>query len=328
MKATLGDAKTQIDVSTLGVPACSAAFVQLLNEATQRLLMGPERWWDVHHKMSICAYNGCITWPRDVASIESVAICSTPITIRNEWFEFLESGYGIRNCESTCDRQLLDRGTAVTFKDIRHGYTIKLVTEKEEAEDLEMGFLGYDCQGNWIRTQDISGNWRDGFWAAIPIAPNVPYIGQVQFGLGAITEIIKPETNGFVNLYDYNILTGDQKKIGVYEHDETRPAYRKSFITGLSETTNNTVTVMYKQEYKPVKDDNDFLLIANIPALSEMMMAIKLYRQNQMQLASGHEGKAYQILDREVSHYIGSGTVEPLRIDYRNFGAGGIPVVY
>lgn len=328
MKATLGDAKTQIDTSTLGVPACSAAFTQLLNEATQRLLMGPDRWWDVHHKLAINVTNGCVTWPREVANIESIALCGVPMTIRNEWFEFLESGYGVRCCDAKCEHQMFDRGTGVTFKDIRHGYTIKLTTQKPEAEDQYMGFLGYDCQGNWIRTQDSTGAWRDGVWAQIPTSPYAPYIGQVQFGLGSITEIIKPKTNGYINLYDYNLITATSQKIGMYEWDETRPSYRKSLIGGIPDDCTKQVTVMYRQEFTPVENDNDFLLIANIPALSEMMMAIKLFRQNQLQLASGHEGKAYQILDREVSHYVGNGVVEPLRIDYRTFGVGDLPVLY
>jgi len=327
MKATLGDAKQQIDVSTLGVRSCDAAFVQLLNEATQRLIMGPEAWWDVHHKMSITAYGGIVTWPRGVANISSIALCGAPIPIRNEWFEFLESGYGIRCC-STCDNQMFDRGTAVSFRDIRHGYVIKLVTSEVEASGLEMGFLGYDCEGNWIRTQDGDSNWRDGVWVPIPISPSTPYTGQVQFALGGITQIIKPVTNSLVTLYDYNITTADSQKIGVYEHDETRPVYRRSQIGGIPQSGSCTVNVIYKQEYKPVANDNDFLLIANIPALSEMMMAVKLFRQNQFQLASGHEGKAYQLLDREVSHYIGNGVVEPVRISYRDFGVGSLPNLY
>ena len=328
MKMTLGDAKTQIDVSTLGIQACSAAFVQLLNESTQRLMMSGDRWWDVHHKMCVTPVNGHIVWPRNVASIESAAICGSPIYIRNSWYEFLESGYGIRGCNPCCDNQLFDRGTAVTFRDIRHGYTYKIVTDEAESAGLELGLLGYDCEGNWVRTQDGTGAWRDGVWSPIPTAVAAPYTGQVQFALGGIQAVIKPRTNSFINLYDYNVTTGDSQKIAMYEWDETRPSYRKSLVGGLAATNTAPVTIIYKQEYKPVINDNDFLLIANIPALSEMMMAVKLFRQNQFQLASGHEGKAYSILDREVSHYIGNGVVEPLRIDYKNFGAGGIPTVY
>lgn len=328
MKATLGDAKSQIDVSTLGVPACSPAFVQLVNEATQRLLMGPDRWWDVHHKMAINVTDGLVTWPRDIANIESIALCNQPLTIRNEWFEFLESGYGLRSCDSECDYQALDRGTAVTFKDVRHGFTIKVTTQKIEDEDQYIGFLGYDCKGNWIRTQDSTGAWRDGVWVPVPISPSTPYTGQIQWGLAGITEVVKPKTNGYISVYDYNFASGATQKIAMYEWDETRPVYRRSLIGGIPDNCTQQVTVMYRQEFTPVENDNDFLLIANIPALSSMMQAVKLYRQNQMQLASGHEAKAYQILDREVSHYVGNGVVEPLRIDYRNFGAGNIPVLY
>lgn len=328
MKATLGDLRNQVDVSPLGIQACSSAFVQLANESIQRLMMGENRWWDLQFKMCVVPTGNVITWPRGVASIESAAICGAPIYVRSGWYEFLESGYGLRGaCNSCCDNQLFDRGTAVTFRDIRHGYTIKLVTQEVEAAGLEMGFLGYDCEGNWIRTQDGSG-WRDGVWVPIPTDPNAPYTGQVQFALGGIQAIIKPTTASLVHLYDYNVSTGDSQKIGVYEWDETRPVYRRSLVGGLPTNNTSPLTIMYRQEWKPVVNDNDFLQIANIPALSEMMLAVKLYRQNQMQLASGHEAKAYQILDREVSHYIGNGVVEPLRIDFKSFGAGGIPVVY
>lgn len=327
MKATLGDARNQIDTSVLGIQACSPAFVQLLNEATQRLLMGPERWWDVNHKMVITASNGCITWPRQIAAIESIAVCRTPITIRNEWFEFLESGYGIR-CEKPCENQMFDRGTAVTFRAIRNGYQIKLYSAVTEDDTKTVGFLGYDCNGKWVRTETSPGVFIDGEWLNIPLNNANPVTGTVQWAVDGITAVIKPELNGLLNVYDYLASSGDSRKIATYEWDETRPVYRKSLVGSIPDNQDTQITVMYKQEYKPVANDNDFLLIANIPALSEMMAAVKLYRQNAMQLAVGHEGKALQLLDREVSHYVGQGTVEPVRIDYHNFGVGGLPTLY
>lgn len=327
MKATLSDAKARIDVTQLGLRSCDAAFVNLLNDATQELMTGGENWWNLTQKMAITAYGGCVTWPRAVANISAIAVGNRPVTSRSIWFEYLESGYGLRCC-NPCEHQMFDRGTAVTFRAIRHGYTIRVFTEENESSGLEMGFLGYDCQGNWIRTQDSTGAWRDGLWVPVPTSPSTPYTGQIQFALDGITEIIKPQTNSLVHLYDYNLTTADGQKIGVYEHDETRPVYRKSLIGGIPQEGSCTVNVIYKQEYKPVVNDNDFLLIANIPALSEMMLAIKLRRQNQMQLSAGHEGKAFQLLDREVSHYLGNGMVEPVRIDYRDFGAGGVLNLY
>lgn len=328
MKVCLSQAKEQVDSSALGLQPCSAEWLRLLNEAIQRLIQGPETWWECVFKMRVAVLSGCITWPRNVASIQSIAMCGVPISTRNLFFEFLESGYGIRCCNTQCDYQLLDKGTGVTFRDIRHGYTVKLVSETAEDADLEMGLLGYDCEGNWIRTTDEDGNWRDGVWIPVPTSPNAPYTGQQQFALGAITEIIKPVTNNNLLLYDYNVLTGDSQQIGVYEWDEIRPVYRKSQLGGVPTTGTTYVDVLYKQEFKPARNDNDFLLIDNIPAISEMMQAVQLYRSNNMQLASGHEAKAYQILDRAVQHYVGNGTGQPLRIDYRTFGAGSVLNLY
>lgn len=326
MKATLGDAKQQIDTASLGLQACSPAFVQLLNESTQRLLCGPEAFWEVNHRMALCVENGCVTWPRSVASIQAISHCG-PLTIRNSWFEHLESGYGIRGC-SPCEQQMFERGTGVTFRDIRFGYSHKITTSVAEEEGLEIGLLGYNCEGYWVRSQDSTGAWRDGVWSPIPTSPLTPYTGQTQWALGGISEIIKPHTNGLVNLFDWNLSSFDSRQVGVFEHDETRPSYRKSMIGGVKTNGPSHINIIYKQEWRPVRNDNDFLLLANIPALSEMMMAVKLSRQNALQLASGHEAKAYQILDREVSHYIGNGVVEPIRIDYRTFGVGSLPTLY
>ena len=337
MRVTLLDAKNQIDTTSIGVQACSAAFLQLLNESIQRLVTGPENFWELTSKMAICAYNGLITWPRDVASIQAIAVCGQSVTVRSQWFEFLESGYGIRGCANNCESQMFDRGTGCTFREIRNGYGLKMSSDVTESDGLEMVVLGYNCQGNWIRTQDDDGNWRDGVYMPIPTSHATPYFGNIQFAQGGITEIIKPITNGVIRFSDYLISDPtDTQTIGMYEWDETRPSYRKCLIGGLNRNQNEDdtiihqrrVDVIYKREFRPVRNDNDFLMVGNIPALSEMMMATKLSRQNSLQLASGHEGKALQLLDREANHYVGTNTVEPLRIDYRNFGAGNLPILY
>jgi hypothetical protein len=328
MRITLKDARDQIDTSAIGVQSCSAAFVQLLNESIQRLVTGPENFWELTARMAICANKGIITWPRDVASVLSISVCGYPMTVRNQWFEFLESGYGIRGC-SPCDSNMLDRGIGFTFREIRNGHSLKIVTSVAESSGLEMVFLGYDCQGNWIRTQDADGNWRDGVYAPIPTATSTPYFGQIQFAQDGIIGIIKPITNGTIMLYDYSIPTpSDSIFIGVYDAEETRPSYRRSLLGNISTDGTTRVDVVYKREFIPVRNDNDFLMIGNIPALSEMMQAVKLSRQNALQLAAGHEGKAFRLLDREAEHYVGTSSVSPIRLDYRNFGVGGIPNLF
>lgn len=327
MKATLGQLKSQISPSVVGLQTCSSEYLALVNKATQRLIMSPDQWWDVTGRIQINALNGCITWPRQIAAPISVAICGCPIPIRNEWFEFLESGYGLRCC-NTCDHQLFDRGTAVTFKDIRNGYCTKITTTADEDADQEIGFYGYDLNGNWIRSDDGLGNIRDGYWMDIPTSAGTSVIGTKQFSAGAITQIIKPQLNGALQLWDSNFGdVTDTQQIGVYDWNDTTPSFRRSFIGGLSQQCTTQITMMYKAEFMPVQNDNDFLMIANIPAMEHMMMAVQLFSKNQMQLASGHEAKARQILDNEVNHYVPFSTVIPLRINYKEF-AGGIPVLY
>ena len=77
---------------------------------------------------------------------------------------------------------------------------------------------------------------------------------------------------------------------------------------------------MVKREFMQLRNDNDHCIIGNIPAIKEMAMAVRLRETHRVAEAEVYEAKARQILDREISHYIGAGNINPIRVVADNFG--------
>ena len=330
MRLTLGDVKASSIPQRVGLAACDTRFTQMLNEAQQRLVMGPDLWWELTAKYEICSTSGRITWPRFVANVLMVAVDRVPYPVRNGWFEFLESGYGIRCATEFCEPNALDAGTACTFDDINtagNDKKLKLYGTVAESAGLTFGVLGYDQNGEWIRTQ-VGGVWTDGEWMTVPTDPLVPYISS--FYYSTITSIIKPVTAGDLKLYEYDAGLLTQRQIGLYESDETRPHYRRTLVGGIDNcTTAQTVSAMVKKEFVPVRHgyDNDQLMIGNMPALKEMMTAIYKEEADNLEAAAVHEAKARKLMDDEASHYLGPAQKIPLRVDMDAYSMARVPYV-
>lgn len=327
MRLTLGDIKASSIPARVGLAPCDTRFTQMVNEAQQRLVMGPDMWWELTAKYEICSTSGRITWPRFVANVVMMAVDRQPYPIRNGWFEFLESGYGLRCTTRYCETQTLDAGTACTFDDIDvegNDKKLKLYGTVAETTTEKFGVLGYDQSGQWIRTL-VSGEWVDGEWFTVPTDPLVPYLSS--FYWSTVTSIIKPITNGDLKLYEYDPVAITQRQIGLYESDETRPHYRRTLVGGIDgASTSKTVSAIVKKEFIPVRHgkDNDPLMIGNLPAMKEMMTAIYKEEADNLEAAAVHEAKARKLMDDEASHYLGPAQKVPLRVDMDGYSTTGL----
>lgn len=334
MRTTLADVKASQIPKALGMAGCNAEFLNIVNEAIQRLVMGPDLYWEVYQRYRFIATNGLVTWPRQVASVIKLAFDSQPYRLHNEWFEFLDSGYGVRVKED-CDNRGVDRGTSCLISDIdvsagTNPKTLKFYSSVTETAADKIIVRGYDDSGDWVRTQ-VGGSWVDGEHIQVPPLSTTPRTSI--YNWSAVTDIIKPITNGEILLYERNTVTGDQRKIGHYETDETRPSYRRTLVLGAGEasaddtaeeTCHRTVTAVIKREFMQVRNDNDHLLIGNIPALKEMCMAVRRRETGRIAEAEVYEAKARQLLDREISHYIGPSNNVPLNVVADNFGMADV----
>jgi hypothetical protein len=327
MNLTVAEARDRI-ASAAGLCASDARVLSYLNRAIRRLL--PKgKWKGTYMTFQICVNSDCITWPRQIGTIEAVNVCSKPIAVRNSWYEFLEAGPGTQNGNSGLKH--LDRGEHCAFDDITASALdrkIRVYADVTEGAGKTIILQGYDQYGIWIRTQD-AGVWIDGEKVAIPATTAGPSVSTKVFS--KLVRVIKAETNGAIRLYEYNTTDAvNVRPLAFYEPDETLPSYRRSYLPGLSRVHSNgdceraQVEVVAKLRFYPVSGENDFLLIANLDALEEETRALVHFDNRNFAEGYTAEKFAVSLLNDELSQYLGDGPVLMLRVESGDFGAGSV----
>ena len=128
MKLTLGDIKGNIS-KILSMASTDSRVVNYINEAQERL-MYKGKWPGTYARYRVPTDDGMVTWPRQLETIETVAVDDVPGTVRNRWFEFLESGPGVLDSKDCIGLQLIDQDTAASFSDISGtGKKIRIYTD-------------------------------------------------------------------------------------------------------------------------------------------------------------------------------------------------------
>lgn len=295
--------------AALGICPTDTRLVQFINEATQRLIT-EGNFWGLFARFRCTADEGEIVWPRQIASILSASVSEVPIKTRNQWWEFIEQGLGIQDeCNDSMD--MIDHGTTPVMEQITgNTYNVRVYRDVTSDEGIEVLLLGYDENGNWIRTvQD--GEWKDG---EIVAATALGAISTKIFSV--ISAVQKPVTDGTIRLYSYDPATATNVSLlAAYDYDETRPSYRISYVPSLDRTASSTCTVtvevMVKLAYVPVRNPTDYLLISCIPALKTMCEAIAIAEKetvmsNKVGAIEVGLASAKKALEKELQHYSGA----------------------
>jgi len=307
MRATLKTAKDSRIAELVGICKNSAAFVSLINEVMQRLIVRG-KWKGSWQRIRLCLNNGCVTFPRTVAAIYDIAMCGYVTPIRNAWWEFLPNEPGPIS-GTACDRgcpgqQFLDRGFHPTFSDVQPPNK-RLRAYITDVADVgkRLHVFGQDQYGNPIRT-----GTTEGFYMTLAD----PYV-QTDFDVSVVTGVQKDVTVGRVPLYQVDTVSTIQLALGLYEPTETVAEYHRYYMSGLNVhdsscqcSTVKTVMAIAKLEFIPVANDWDYLFIDNIPAIKEMAMSIRFSEMDDSaskQKALYHEARAIRELNNEKRNY-------------------------
>lgn len=324
MRLTLGDVRAGI-AKVLSLPEDDIRVVRFINEAQQRLAY-KGKWQGTLAKYVVTQSAGLITWPRQLETIESAAIGTTPATVRNRWYEFVESGPGLVDASGADASTLVDRGEAVTFSDINtDGNPKKLVFSSSAADDdegLDLLVQGYDADGNWIRNK-VNDVWIDGEVLTFPIAGSTPMDVTTVSAFSSISGIQKTVTSGNIKVEELDSVTSVRRQIGEYEPSEVRPIYRRSMIPGLSDAQAKTVTVIGKMRFIPATVDSDWLYISYEAALKLMVQAVDKEEKNLLDESFAYEAKSIGLMQDQLSHYLGDGAVAVPRVQGGEVFAGG-----
>lgn len=320
-------------------------IIDYTNRACQRLLE-EGKWVGTMARYRVCVESGCITWPRQLETIEAFAICNTPMPIVSQWWEFLGNGTYLQDgdCASGwgCGTSLIPRDDVASFSNVI-GSNKRLAVYCDVTEDAaaEIILQYYDSNAQWVRTQSGS-EWIDGERVVFGAAGTYAYTTKLCMANGYVRPI-KPVTNGTVRLYEYDTVALTYRALAYYEPDETIPVYTRSQIPGLSiseseDCQKRSVTVMAKKRFIPVAKDNDFLPISHPEAIRMAVMSIWKSENNMPAEASiymnggidpitrGRIEGAIPILQAQLRSYRGAGAITPIKmVNANTFGAGGVP---
>lgn len=331
MSLIFGDIKESI-ARVLSMGSSDARVAEYASRAQERLLY-KGKWVGTYGRYRVCVNDQCLTWPREIETIEAVAVCGLPIDVRNGWYEFLGAGPGVRDGDCGCAHDLIDRGDAVAFDDIK-GTGKKLALYADSAADVGAQVLVryYDSNGNKYYSTDGSGRPIEGEYLTLVTPPSYVYSTN-EVMAGGFYGVIKPVTKRMVRAYQYTVAGGALKPLAYYEPDETNPRYRRSLVPSLTsfcdedddaECATSTVDIVGKFRHRIVRKDNDALIIESGEALRLMVQAIRAEENNLDQVALIREATAVRILNDQLSHWLGSGASVPLRVVGSETFGGGI----
>ncbi len=296
---TLEDAKLSALKNIAGVCADSDQFIEYVNEA-QRRLMRRGSWFEADQVVKLCIYNGCITWPRFVGTVEGVRFsCLGDVQMRNNWFAII----GPKPCgwNGSALVTIRDAGTGPTYNDItgEDGKLIQANIQHRTDIGKTIKIFGIDAETNLPVQEKVNGAWVDGVTLTLGITPV-----RTTRTFRRITSVIKDRTEGFVFLYEYDPNTTLLRDLAMYEPSETNPRYRKSKISNFCSipsqcqqsdgVTQRSIEALVKLQFIPVVTDSDWLFVDNLDALKFMIQCIRLEDANDSDKA---RGKFYQAIE-------------------------------
>jgi hypothetical protein len=125
-----------------------------------------------------------------------------------------------------------------------------------------------------------------------------------------IISVTKPKTAGRLRLYGVDSL-GNQNPLAVWEPDELNPDYRRYLITFVGTPAPTFLTVLAKRRYIYTTSPYADLMITNIGALENALMARKYEKAGAFDQATAAWRTAFDILDTETRDFDGDYNASP-----------------
>jgi len=284
MRITLAAAKKAVaDLPTCNMSESDPRIIDLINEAQERIVEESESEI-LHKKIRLCVDESCVTTPAGTTAFTDLALCESPIPVRNSWYEFLPDGYGVYTGDPDVGRnpEAHYQGECCTFKDINGNKKLKIYRDIAEDPGSYLYLFGIDDSGRIVRTIYEAGlDYADGERIDL---------GEITFPITTATtfqsliDVQKPRTRGPIRCYSYDPVTTEEVLIAVWDHWETKPAYNRYIIRNLPSCGTScgykTVTGMVKLEFIPAVSDTDVLVVPSLNALRAMCQAIISFRNN------------------------------------------------
>ncbi len=330
-----------------GIDVESCQFLDYCRDAV-RQLMTRGSWWSNVASIECCVRtSGILVWPRGVSTILALNVCGYPTDVQNRWYRFRpldNDAYGLGQAyqrggwsggNGTGYNRAIGNivtetnGTWPVFNQIEGtGFTIRTFISNLMDVGKKITFYGIDGNGQIVRTQRDDGTWQDG--VQITLAnPHVDTPMQFQ----KVSRVVKDETNGYLNCYQFNVAQGFLLDLAQYQPSETNPDYIVTRITraniggnvinyggsGNNNCAPKQVSALVKLNFVPFTYDDDLVQIDNEDAIRDMVLSIRKKEQGDIAGAAAYESSAIHELNREAESRMPD---EQIVVENRTFGSG------
>lgn len=242
--------------------------------------------------VDLCVDGGCVTLPREVETVLAVNIGGHPALGRDEVFSFHLNGPG--DFCTPCGYTWTNVGGFPTYRDLQCPAKLIAFLDSPEDQGKELRVFGFDSENRPLRTK-VGETWQDGylvptiFGYALPDS-TAPWISR-------ITSVRKAVTVANVRLSSFDNSSSSGTLLGVFEHDETEPRYRRIKLHhGCS-----WVRMMYRKRSLELRSRHDRIFLHSRPALLLACRAVKAYSQADIAGGVQFEAQATRLLTEKES---------------------------
>lgn len=319
IRRTLGQAKAKLAriSGTSGFKMNDARVVDRINEATEEL-MNEGEWPGVVDRYLFSSTTGDIILPGFLDRIVGVALNDLPYSIRSPWYEFVEYGPGPQSAARWIDA-VIDRDETpiqIAFPGTGGPYSLYTKCELDERVDGVRPTLL--VRGRYANKRIVRSFFDTGYIDGEELyldgdTPPYTFYGTAQFT--EITSVEKPETNGYVELWATNGTPSQDVLLASYAPGETNPSYHAYFVPNLhnlwipppppSSGQPMQILVRGRRRFIAVEEDEDQLIISNLPAMISMLMAIQKREVSDVDGYMTYKAAAVDILKKEALGYRG-----------------------
>lgn len=297
MLNTFGNIQKSRVVEVANCSPTSPEFASLVNESIDSL-MRRGNWLGTTAPMQGCVYDGCVVWPRYVASVLALNTRCRHSSVANHWFQFMdwerEWHYGLYEDYRRRGRTAvsINDGTLPVFNPIPCGQSrgVRFYLDNQTDAGKTIVIYGLDANNQVLTGARSDGTTQDGWQITMNRTP-------VQtLPLNKIFRVVKDPTLGRVRGYQVD-SNGVLYDMAIYDPSETSPDYIR---TRVGHSPSGMISALVKLAFIPVQYPDDLVPIENIEAIANMVYSIKKKEQGDLQNSVALDKLAIRSLNYEM----------------------------
>jgi hypothetical protein len=297
---TMGYARAKFALATTkGLAVDDHETVALINDAEEVLIP----LLSLHEEGLFKTRSGIFALPPQYSSIYRLTINNCPVTLRSNWFEYIQSGLGYRESTRKASRgeSVIARGEHALHTDMPGPSSLLLLPFGNE-RGVKVRVTGVGAGGSHL-TEELTLNAGD------QVETKNTYYD--------VTSITKDPSDG-----DVSIVAGSVEVAYLYswQQDSTVKRY---FIPSCNDCVEQIVRVVAKPRFYPKVSDYDKLQCPYPYAVSCMAQGIYAQRQGQPEVANALKAEAISHIETAMANEK-IGEANQIDIQSKGWGFGGL----